>query len=166
MWKRLPCAVGVDLDPSAIDAARAHQRAARRKGQVEWVAADVLEAPLEPGFTRLLTNPPWEPSTASTTRTNSCSPICSVAPPNWPLPRPGWALTHEITRMHRVLEEAASGWRLLREHRFFQKGHHPRLFLLERGWSPGLTAPVGRPAARAARRALHGPSPWPPRHGR
>ena len=41
-------------------------------------------------------------------------------------------LTHEITRMQRVLEQRAAGWRRVGEHRFFQKGHHPRLFLLER----------------------------------
>lgn len=127
-------AVGVDLDPSAIDAARAHQREARRKGQVEWVAADVLEAPLEPGFTRLLTNPPWgtlhgEHDSNEQLLADLLRRAAELAAPEARL----GVLTHEITRMHRVLEEAASGWRLLREHRFFQKGHHPRLFLLERG---------------------------------
>lgn len=127
-------AVGVDLEPAAIDAARAHQRAARRKGKVEWIVGDVLGEPLEPGFTRLLTNPPWgtlhgEHDSNEQLLTALLRRAAELAAPTARL----GVLTHEITRMHRVLEQDPSGWRPAGEHRFFQKGHHPRLFLLERG---------------------------------
>ena len=126
-------AVGVDLDPSAIDAAAAHQRAARRKGRVDWIVGDVLTEQLEPGFTRFLTNPPWgtlhgEHEANQQLLADLLRRAAELAAPSARL----GVLTHEITRMHRVLEEDASGWRPVLEHRFFQKGHHPRLFLLER----------------------------------
>ena len=127
-------AVGVDLDPAALDAARAHQRAARRKGRIEWVEGDVRSVPLEPGFTRIVTNPPWgtllgEHATNEELLARLLDRAAELAAPEARL----GVLTHEITRMHRVLETAPAGWRPVGEHRFFQKGHHPRLFLLERG---------------------------------
>ncbi|MGP9536998.1 methyltransferase [Brachybacterium sp. AOP43-C2-M15] len=127
-------AVGVDLDPSAIDAAREHQRAARRRGRIDWIVGDVLETELEPGFTRVITNPPWgtthgEHAANQRLLEDLLHRAAELAAPRARL----GVLTHEITRMHRVLETAPSRWRPLTEHRFFQKGHHPRLFLLERG---------------------------------
>ncbi|HEX7350595.1 methyltransferase [Brachybacterium sp.] len=127
-------AVGVDRDPAAIDAAREHQRAARRKGRIDWVLGDVLTAELEGGFTRIVTNPPWgtlhgEHETNEELLAELLSRAAELAAPQARL----GVLTHEIARMHRVLETAPSGWRQSGEHRFFQKGHHPRLFLLERG---------------------------------
>jgi len=126
-------AVGVDLDPSAIDAAREHQRAARRKGRIDWVVGDVRTAELEGGFTRMVTNPPWgtlhgEHETNEELLAALLRRAAELAAPRARL----GVLTHEITRMQRVLETAPAGWRRVGEHRFFQKGHHPRLFLLER----------------------------------
>lgn len=127
-------AVGVDLDPAALSAARAHQRAARRKGRIEWREGDVRTLELEPGFTRLVTNPPWgtllgEHETNQELLADLLERAAQLAAP---VARLG-VLTHEITRMQQVLETAPAGWRPVGEHRFFQKGHHPRLFLLERG---------------------------------
>lgn len=127
-------AVGVDLDPAAIDAARRHQRAARRRGRIDWVVGDVRTADLGSGFTRILSNPPWgtlhgEHSENEQLLTDLLDRAAELAAPRARL----GVLTHEITRMHRVLEQAPAGWRPVGEHRFFQKGHHPRLFLLERG---------------------------------
>ena len=126
-------AVGVDLDPSALDAARAHQRAARRKGRIDWLEGDVRTAELEPGFSRIVTNPPWgtllgEHETNEELLADLLARAAELAAPGARL----GVLTHEITRMQRVLETASSGWRPTGEHRFFQKGHHPRLFLLAR----------------------------------
>lgn len=126
-------AVGVDLDPAALDAARAHQRAARRKGRIEWVDGDVRTVELEPGFTRVVTNPPWGTlhGEHETNQELLADLLERAAQLSAPQARLG-VLTHEIVRMQRVMETAPSGWRPLGEHRFFQKGHHPRLFLLER----------------------------------
>ncbi|GAA4527484.1 methyltransferase [Brachybacterium paraconglomeratum] len=127
-------AVGVDLNADAIDAAREHQRVARRKGKVDWLVGDVLDVDLEPGFTRLVTNPPWGTlhGDHETNEELLAALLGRAAELAAPQARLG-VLTHEITRMQQVLETAPAGWRPVGEHRFFQKGHHPRLFLLERG---------------------------------
>ena len=126
-------AVGVDLSAEALDAARAHQRAARRRGRIDWLEGDVRSLELEPGFTRLVTNPPWgtlhgEHESNEQLLADLLDRAAQLAASRARL----GVLTHEITRMHRVLEQAPAGWRPVKEHRFFQKGHHPRLFLLER----------------------------------
>ncbi|MFE5774856.1 methyltransferase [Brachybacterium sp. NPDC056505] len=125
--------VGVDLSEQALELARGHQRAARRRGRIDWVHGDVLETPLEGGFTRLVSNPPWgtlhgEHESNEQLLGDLMSRAAELAAPRARLA----ILTHEIRRMHAALEGRAD-WRLVDEHRFFQKGHHPRLFLLARG---------------------------------
>ena len=123
--------VGVDLDPAAIAAAQAHQRAARRRGRIDWVSGDVLTGPLEGGFTRIVTNPPWgtlhgEHATNQQLLAQLLDRAAGLAAPGARL----GVLTHEIRRMHEVLAQPDCPWAAAGEHRFFQKGHHPRLFLL------------------------------------
>ncbi len=124
-------AVGVDISADAIDAARAHQRAARRRGRIDWIHADVLTAPLEGGFSRILTNPPWGMLHGDHEENEElhAALLARAAELAAPQARMG-VLTQEIRRMQSVLARPGCPWRLLREHRFFQKGHHPRLFLL------------------------------------
>ncbi|MDO5662083.1 MAG: methyltransferase [Brachybacterium sp.] len=125
--------VGVDISPAALEIARIHQRAARRPGRIDWTVGNVLEVPIEGGFTRLVTNPPWgmlHGDHASTQELHAAL-LRRAAELAAPSARLG-VLTHEIRRMRAVLAEEPSGWRAIGEHRFFQKGHHPRLFLLER----------------------------------
>lgn len=126
-------AVGVDLAPAAIEAARAHQRAARRKGRIDWIVGDVLTTPLAGGFTRIVANPPWgELHGEHATNQELLASLLSRA---GELGAPGCRvgiLTHEIRRMHAVLEDPSCPWAAVDEHRFFQKGHHPRLFRLRR----------------------------------
>jgi tRNA (guanine6-N2)-methyltransferase len=125
--------VGVDLDPGALQLAEDHQRAARRRGRIDWVLGDVREVELEGGFTRLLSNPPWgtlhgEHETNEQLLVDLLRRGGQLAAPT---ARMG-VLTHEIRRMHAALARGEHGWHPVAEHRFFQKGHHPRLFLLER----------------------------------
>lgn len=122
-------AVGVDLSVDAIDAARAHQRAARNKGRIDWIVGDVLTTPIEPGFTRIVANPPWGELHGEHAENSAL--LAALLRRAAELAAPGAVLgilTHEIHRMQEVAAEAASGWVLTDEHRFFQKGHHPRLF--------------------------------------
>lgn len=125
-------AVGVDLAPAALEAAQAHQRAARRRGRIDWILGDVRTVELEGGFTRVVSNPPWgtlhgDHGTNQQLLTDLLERAHALAAPG---ARMG-VLTHEISRMHAVLEGTRL-WTPRTEHRFFQKGHHPRLFLLER----------------------------------
>lgn len=127
-------AVGVDLDPSAIEAARAHQRAARRRGRIDWIVGDIRTVDIEGPFTRLLANPPWgelhgDHATNQELLADLLRRAAELAAPGARL----GILTHEIRRMHTVAAESASGWELVDEQRFFQKGHHPRLFRFVRG---------------------------------
>lgn len=124
-------AVGIDLDPAAIDAARTHQRAARRRGRIDWEVGDARSLPLEGGFTRILSNPPW--GTLHGEHASNEGLLRDLLRRGAELAAPAarmGVLTHEIRRMHTVLEDPAGPWRLEDEHRFFQKGHHPRLFRL------------------------------------
>lgn len=132
----------VDLSAEALDAARAHQRAARLRGRIDWVHSDVLTAELPlpeqdgptgrtTGFTRILSNPPWGElhGSHSTNEELHAALLDRAAQLAAPHARLG-ILTHEVRRMHAVLERPGCPWTLVDEHRFFQKGHHPRLFRL------------------------------------
>lgn len=125
--------VGVDLSAEALAAASAHQRAARRRGRIDWLQGDVLTMPLEGGFTRLISNPPWgtllgEHETNEELLRALLRRAEELAAPSARLA----ILTHEIGRMEYVIAGGTGSWSLLQEHRFFQKGHHPRLFVFER----------------------------------
>jgi tRNA (guanine6-N2)-methyltransferase len=123
---------GVDRSPEALAAAAANQRAARRKGRIDWVEGDVLTADLPGGWTVLVANPPWGTLVGTHAENEELHP--ALLERAWRLAAPGarfGVLTHEITRFRAALD-AQERWTLRREHRFFQKGHHPRLFLLDR----------------------------------
>src|SRR5690625_2025094 len=113
--------VGVDLDPAAIAAAQAHQRASRRPGRRGWLSRAV----------RIVTNPPW--GTLHGEHATNQQLLAKLLDRAAALSAPGarlGVLTHEIRRMHEVLAQPGCPWTAGEEHRFFQKGHHPRLFLL------------------------------------
>lgn len=84
-------AVGVDLSEVAIDAARAHQRAARHKGRVEWVVGDVLTTPLDPVFTRILSNPPWGEPHGEHAENLALHEAAGAVPPSSRHPGRAWA---------------------------------------------------------------------------
>lgn len=125
--------VGVDIDPAVIEVARRHQREARRRGRIEWIVGDVRAVPLEGGFTRILANPPWgelhgDHAENEELLRSLLDRAADLAAPEAVL----GILTHEIRRMHAVLADPSCPWALVDEHRFFQKGHHPRLFRMSR----------------------------------
>lgn len=126
-------AVGIDVSAEAIAAAIAHQRAARRKGRIEWLTADARDVALDGEFTCIIANPPWGGLLGDHATNEDLLADLLRRADEWgsATARVG-ILTHEIRRMHSVLERPNCAWRLVREHRFFQKGHHPRLFHLVR----------------------------------
>lgn len=126
-------AVGIDISAEALDAAQQHQRAARQRGRIGWILGDAREVPLDPGFTRIVMNPPWgmlhgEHEGNAELYRGLLERAAEVAAPNARL----GLLTQEVRRMRVILADEALPWRLSGEHMFFQKGHRPRLFLLER----------------------------------
>jgi tRNA (guanine6-N2)-methyltransferase len=126
-------AVGVDLDPRALEIAELHQRQARRKGHIDWITGDVRDVPFAGTFTRIVSNPPWgtllgDHETNEELLADLMARATEISARDARL----GILTHEIERMHAVIPQATGEWRLLDEHMFFQKGHHPRLFLFER----------------------------------
>lgn len=125
-------AVGIDLNAQALDAAKQHQRAARKPGKIEWLQGDALTTPLSGTFSRIITNPPWGTLHGHHEENEQLliDLMERAAVVSAPKARLG-ILTHEISRMHSALEEDLP-WKLVTEHRFFQKGHHPRFFILEK----------------------------------
>lgn len=123
--------VGYDIDADAIAITKTHLRnAAVRGARVELVNADVRNATGE--FDTLVVNPPWGTSVGSHEENPSLyadllTTAARIGAPSATL----CVLTHEIRVFEAVLA-AQTNWRVTDEHRFFQKGHWPRLYVLHR----------------------------------
>ena len=124
--------VGIDVDPAALATTRVHLRNARhRNARVELLEADATA--LDDGvgrFDALVANPPWGTLLGSHDENDALYPAllrgaAAVAAPN---ARFG-LLTHDVRRFEAILRADAT-WTLEQSWRFFQKGHHPRLYLL------------------------------------
>lgn len=132
--------VGVDINAGAIAAAQANQRAARYKGRIEWVTADVLTW-IDPGepFTALVANPPWGELVGDHDDNDRLYAALLATAYRLSAPAARLAvLTHDIRRFERILGDQ-DAWCAGEGIRFFQKGHHPRLYLLTRGPSAVVT---------------------------
>lgn len=134
--------VAVDVSPDALEVLTRHLRAARVRGRVTQVLADVRElardggGPVEPGtLTRVVANPPWgellgEHATNETLYADLLDAVDRLGAPGV---RAG-ILTHDIRRFELLLARDAR-WRVATPGgppQYFAKGHRPRLFVLER----------------------------------
>jgi 23S rRNA G2445 N2-methylase RlmL len=127
-------AVGVDLAPDALDATRANLRAARYKGLVDlWPTdATALVDVVEPRFDVLVADLPWGSLVGSHEENATLYPAVLAEAARIAVPGARFVvLTHEVRLMARTLRDQ-TWWRPVSETRVFQKGHHPRLLLLER----------------------------------
>jgi predicted RNA methylase len=122
--------VGFDIDADAIAITKTHLRnAAIRGAKVDLYNEDVLTVDGE--FDKLVVNPPWGTSVGSHEENATLYPAMLAAAAH--LAADGatlCVLTHEI----RVFESALQtqhAWRVADQHRFFQKGHWPRLYVLQ-----------------------------------
>lgn len=132
-------AVGVDDDPTALDAARTNLRAAGQR-TARLVAADAtspdaLSAALgDERFDLVLADPPWgallgSHASAPGVHAGLLRAARAVTDPGARLA----VLTHEVRVMERVVAEASSSWLPTAEPlRVFAKGHHPRIWVLRR----------------------------------
>lgn len=136
---RAAAAVGVDVSDDAIAAAVANVAAAGLQDRVELVTADVRDSRWRGGapYDLLLADPPWGTLMGShATNEDLYRDMLQAA---YEVSRPGArfaVLTHEVKLMDRVLRET-SWWQVRDVVRVFQKGHHPRVYLLDRAERAG-----------------------------
>ena len=128
-------AVGVDLAGDAVAAAAVNVAAAGLTGQVQLVESDIADA----GWARrgpfdvLLADPPWGDKIGRHEDSEELHDLLLRRGYEVAAPRARFAvLTHEIRIMARCLERAKGHWRLESELKVFNKGHHPRIYVLRR----------------------------------
>ncbi len=129
--------VGVDHSPMAVEATNANLRAARYKGRVDlWEAdATALGDVHRPRFDVLVADLPWGTLLGSHADNATLYPSVLAEAARVAVSGARFVvLTHEVRLIGRVLDRQ-SAWRPITEIRVFQKGHHPRLILLERAAS-------------------------------
>jgi 23S rRNA G2445 N2-methylase RlmL len=126
-------AVAVDRDPRAVAAAEANLRAAGVRERVRLLRADIAAADWFAAgpYDLLLADPPWgtlvgDHATNETLYARLLARARQAAAPGARFA----VLTHEIRLMERCLARASTGWRVESVTRVFQKGHHPRIYLL------------------------------------
>jgi tRNA (guanine6-N2)-methyltransferase len=127
------CAIGVDVSSEAIAAATANLAAAGLTDRAELVEADMRSDAWRTGpFDLVLADPPW----GTLVGTHATNPDLhrdllriahDVTKPTARLV----VLTHEVRMMERVLRESDQ-WTVREVMKVFQKGHHPRIYLLDK----------------------------------
>jgi tRNA (guanine6-N2)-methyltransferase len=128
-------AVGCDIDPGAIAMAGRNLAAAGLAGRADLRATGIEDDDWLSGgpYDVLFADPPWGDKTGHHDTNEELHATL--------LRRTGQAarrgarlvvLTHEVKIMTRCLRLAADTWRPVSETRVFQKGHHPRIYVLDR----------------------------------
>ncbi len=128
-------AVAVDNDPAALTVCGENLQAAGLRDRATLLSADIAgDAWLADGpFDVIMADPPWGTLTGSHD-TNEALHMAllerahAAAAPGARLA----VLTHEIRIMERCLRQAARLWTEYQAVRVFQKGHHPRIYVLAR----------------------------------
>lgn len=128
-------AVGVDLDAEAIGAATVNVAEARLSDRVQLVESDIADdgwARRGP-FDLLLADPPWGDKIGRHSENEELHDLLLRRGYEVAAPKARFAvLTHEIRIMARCVERARGRWRLESELKVFNKGHHPRIYVLRR----------------------------------
>jgi tRNA (guanine6-N2)-methyltransferase len=142
-------AVGVDRDRAVLGACRDNLAAAGLGGRAQLLDCDVADDAWLAGgpYDVLLADPPW--GTLVGDHAGNQAVYATLLERAHRAAAPGArlaVLTHEIRLMERCLERARDRWEAEGVTRVYQKGHHPRIYLLR----PAGTAPArSRPAGRA-----------------
>ncbi|MEV6930492.1 methyltransferase [Dactylosporangium sp. NPDC051485] len=128
-------AVGFDVDADAVAAAAQNIAAAGMRERVRLLTADIgADEWLAGGpYDVLLADPPWGDKAGRHEESETLHQLLldrarAGAAPGARLV----VLTHEIRIMQRCLDRARDAWRLGAEIRVFHKGHHPRMYVLDR----------------------------------
>jgi predicted RNA methylase len=128
-------AVGVDLEPAAIEAARANLAAAGQAANARLLIGDIRDdAWLADGpYDALFADPPWgDKSGDHVVGEQVHAELLDRAYAAASRKARLVVLTHEIRIMERCLQHAEGLWRLRSQTRVFHKGHHPRIYVLDR----------------------------------
>ncbi|MGN8244240.1 methyltransferase domain-containing protein [Cellulomonas soli] len=128
-------AVGVDVDPDSTAMATENAAAAGLARRTTWVTADVRSLPpeLDGPFDLVLADPPW--GTLHGSHSSAVEVHTGLLHAAYDRTAPGSrlvVLTHEITVMEKVLRDQAARWTVRTEQKVYAKGHHPRIYVLDR----------------------------------
>ncbi|MFL6183787.1 MAG: methyltransferase [Actinomycetes bacterium] len=143
-------AVGVDRDRAVLEDCRANLAAAGLTDRAELVQADVADDAWLAGgpYDVLLADPPWGTLVGDHAGNQALHATLLERAHRAAAPGARLAvLTHEIRLMERCLDQARGLWTPEGVTRVYQKGHHPRIYLLR---PAGTAPPRSRPAGRAA----------------
>lgn len=144
-------AVGCDLDPAALEGARANLDAAGLASAAALARMDATRLGLgHAGFDVLLADLPYGHRMGSHEANAALYPAVLREATRVAAPGAAFlALTHELRLFERCLEPARRWWRAERAVQVFQKGHHPVIHLLRR--RPGPAPAGGSDTGRAGR---------------
>ena len=141
-------AVGVDRDRAVLEDCRANLAAAGLTDRAELVQADVADDAWLAGgpYDVLLADPPWGTLVGDHAANQDLYATLLERAHRAAAPGARLAvLTHEIRLMERCLDRARGLWEPEDVTRVYQKGHHPRIYLLRpAGPAPGRSRPAGR----------------------
>ncbi len=132
---RVRGAVGIDVLPEAISAAEANVSAAGLSGQINLMVGDIRQDIwLEDGpYDCIYADPPWGDKSGKHSENEDLHlTLLERAYAGAAKGARLLVLTHEIRIMERCLQRASALWQLESETRVFQKGHHPRIYVLTR----------------------------------
>ncbi|WP_456825710.1 methyltransferase [Cellulomonas sp. P5_E12] len=130
-------AVGVDLSADALTASSENLTAATFSRDARLLRADctgpALVEAAGTGYDLLLADPPW--GTLHGTHATNAEVHAGMLQAAYDAAAPGArfvVLTHEIKVMEQCLRDADALWRVRSQTRVFAKGHHPRIYVLDR----------------------------------
>ena len=145
-------AVGVDRDRAVLEDCRENLAAAGLGDRALLLAGDVADdAWLDHGpYDVLLADPPWGTLVGDHTANEALYATLLERAHRAAAPGSRMAvLTHEIRLMERCLDRARELWEPEGVTRVYQKGHHPRIYLLRpAGRAPARSRPAGRGGPR------------------
>jgi predicted RNA methylase len=128
-------AVGVDLDPEAVAAAQTNLSAAGQADNARLLVGDIGDDGwfADGAFNVLFADPPFaEKSNDHAEAERVLAELLDRAYRGAAKRARLLVLTHEIRIMERLVRQHEQQWRLRSQTRVFHKGHHPRIFLLDR----------------------------------
>lgn len=128
-------AMGIDLELAAVEAARVNLAASGQAGNARLLVGDVRDDDWLAGgpYDVLFADPPWGDKSGDHGHSEDVhAELLDRAYAGAADQARLVVLTHEIKIMERCLRRSEHKWRLRSQTRVFHKGHHPRIYVLDR----------------------------------